>query len=303
MIIVTSGAKYIDIDAYACCVAYAELLQLQGMNAQAASSAVWNESITQSMTNLNAPFRTNYQTNNRDTYVIMDVSDPSKFDNIVAVDRVTDVLDHHPGFEDFWKERIGNKSKIDFIGAAATLVYEEWVKAGKTEDMSLASAELLAAALLDNTLNFGAGVTTERDRAAYKFLTDHASLDDKWVARYFTDCQRAIVADLCLALKNDTKFLQFPGLNEELCFGQVVIWNADSIISSKLAVISDTLSSMRGCWLANLVSISNGRSYFLSDNTEVQNWLTGILDITFEGMLANADKLWLRKEIMMKGLA
>jgi inorganic pyrophosphatase/manganese-dependent inorganic pyrophosphatase len=26
MIVVTSGARYIDIDAYACCVAYAELL-------------------------------------------------------------------------------------------------------------------------------------------------------------------------------------------------------------------------------------------------------------------------------------
>lgn len=207
MIIVTSGARYIDIDAYACCVALAELLRLQGSDAQAASGAAWNESITQSMTDLKAPFLTDYQPNNSDTYIIVDVSDPAQFDSFVDVDRVTDVIDHHPGFEDFWKKRIGDKSKIDFIGAAATLVYEEWVGAGKTEAMSLVSAELLAAAILDNTLNFGAAVTTDRDRKAFKSLADYAFLDDKWVAKYFTDCQSAILDDLSLSLKNDTKFL------------------------------------------------------------------------------------------------
>ena len=38
-IIVTSGNRYIDIDAYASCIAYANLLRLKGKNAIAVSTA------------------------------------------------------------------------------------------------------------------------------------------------------------------------------------------------------------------------------------------------------------------------
>ncbi len=45
MKVVTSGAAYLDIDAYACCIAYAELLNHQGVEARAVSSAPLNASI------------------------------------------------------------------------------------------------------------------------------------------------------------------------------------------------------------------------------------------------------------------
>jgi inorganic pyrophosphatase/manganese-dependent inorganic pyrophosphatase len=45
MKIITSGASYLDIDAYACCIAYAELLNLQGIPARAVSSAKPNASV------------------------------------------------------------------------------------------------------------------------------------------------------------------------------------------------------------------------------------------------------------------
>ena len=53
MIIVTSGARYIDIDAYASIIAYANLLNLKGKNAIAYSSSPLNESITTSRTKVN----------------------------------------------------------------------------------------------------------------------------------------------------------------------------------------------------------------------------------------------------------
>ena len=39
MVVVTSGKKYIDIDAYASCIAYAKLLNLKGIKARAISTA------------------------------------------------------------------------------------------------------------------------------------------------------------------------------------------------------------------------------------------------------------------------
>jgi inorganic pyrophosphatase len=298
MIIVTSGARYIDIDAYACCVAYAELLNLLGKPAIAASTAVWNESITKPMRALSTSLSTDYEPKLNDQFVVMDLSDPSQFDKLVDQDRVVELFDHHPGFEQYWADKIGEDSHIEFIGAAATLIYEQWVKVGKATEMSHASAELLAAAILDNTLNFGAGVTTDRDRSAYELLAKHAGLSDDWVAQYFTDCQEAILTDLAEALRNDTKFLKLGGLERELCIGQMVVWDAKRVVADDLDTISAVLSAMSDTWMANVVSISDGRSYFIASNGVVKAWAESLLHVHFDDVVATADRLWLRKEIM-----
>ena len=49
MIVVTSGSAYLDIDAYAGCIAFAQLLNLQGLEAKAISSAPLNQSISQTL--------------------------------------------------------------------------------------------------------------------------------------------------------------------------------------------------------------------------------------------------------------
>jgi inorganic pyrophosphatase len=298
MIVVTSGARYIDIDAYACCVAYAELLNILNISAVAASSAVWNESIPRSIRALGAPFSTTYRPGPEDEFVIVDLSDPSKFDGLVELEQVVEVFDHHPGFEQYWQDRLGSKSNIEFIGAAATLIYEQWKKAGKREQMSKASAKLLVAAILDNTLNFGASVTTRRDTAAYTFLAEYANLDDAWAAHYFTECQDAIQADVSLALRNDTKFLTFNGLDHELCFGQLVVWDAKRVLDQDLVTIDSVLATMSNVWMANIVSISDGKSYFVTQNEDVKQWAANVLDIPFDASVVPADRLWLRKEVM-----
>lgn len=298
MIVVTSGSRYLDIDAYACCIAYAELLRLLGANAEAISTATLNESITSSLRALPTSIATNYRPRSDDTYVLTDLSDPAHFDKIVDHDHITEVFDHHPGFEKYWTDKIGKGCHIEFIGAAATLIYEQWQQTNKLTEMSQSSAKLLAAAILDNTLNFGANVTTGRDKTAYQFLSKHASLDTSWVAGYFSECQQAITADLPNALRNDTKFLKFAGLTEEFCVGQVVVWNANSFIANELDTISMILGSKQEEWFANIVSISEGCSYFLCQNKKVQQWLHELLNVTFDDRAAKADRLWLRKEIM-----
>lgn len=298
MIVITAGRTYLDIDSYACCVAYAELLTRLGKDAKAISTAVLNESIPASLRALPISIETEYQPHADDSYVLVDMSDPDYFANFVDVARVAEIFDHHPGFEDYWHAKIGGNSHIDFIGAAATLIYEQWEKAGKLAEMSQASAMLLAAAILDNTLNFGASVTTSRDKKAYQFLKSHATIDDAWIANYFSECQQAITADLPKALRNDTKFLVFPGLPKQLCVGQIVVWDAKTCIANESDTIASLLTELQPEWFANLVSISEGRSYFLAQNRTVKEWLQQTLGVTFKGQTAKADRLWLRKEIM-----
>src|SRR5882757_9603894 len=128
MRIVTSGSAFLDIDAYAGCVAYAELLNLTGVLAQAASSAPLNESVTQEIRSWTVPFTADYEPGLTDDFALIDISEAAFFDPIVDRVRVREVIDHHTGFEADWAA-LGDDATIEFIGAACTLVYEKWVAA------------------------------------------------------------------------------------------------------------------------------------------------------------------------------
>lgn len=304
MKIVTSGLAFLDIDAYAGCIAYAELLNLQGLNAIAYSSATMNSSIPQSIRDWNGPLLTSYKPTNDDTFILIDVSEPDYLDKVVKIDQVEEVIDHHLGNEKFWEEKIGPKANIEFIGAACTQVYEQWRKAKLVDQMSETSARLLISGILDNTLDFKATVTTARDRKAYEELSKIANLPDNWAALYFSECEESIFADIKSALINDTKNMNFPNSDiGDLCVGQLVIWNAERAINQQRSAIEATLSSQSENWFVNIVSIKDGKSTFLASNTTVINWLQETLELQFDDRLSQADRLWLRKEIMKQSIS
>lgn len=302
MRIVTSGSAYVDIDAYAGCIAYAELLQVQGIEAAAVSTAILNESISKTVRSWEAPLRTDYVTTDTDTFTLIDVSDPAYFDKVVAVERVDEVIDHHPGFEQYWQDRIGDKADIEFIGAACTLVYERWMAADLLSKMSVTSARLLICGILDNTLNFGAKVTTERDAKAHKALLAQAELSEDWTAQYFSECQEAILEDAVTAVDNDTKTLMFNTYERPICFGQLVVWDGRQVLAKHSEVLRKNLSEKKPDWFMNLISVGERKSYFVTDNAGVQAWLSSLLGVEFDGSVAIADRLWLRKEVIKRDI-
>lgn len=302
MRIITAGSVYIDVDAYAGCIAYAELLQKQGIEARAVSTAPLNESINVTIRSWQAPLYTNYIPSKDDTYTLIDLSDPDYFDEIVDQNRVDEVIDHHPGLEQYWQERLGDGAHIEFIGAACTMVYERWKAAKLLDEMSILSARLLICGILDNTLNFGAKVTTKRDVEAYNALISRADLLDDWTSRYFMECQDAILDNVAVAIKNDTKILTFKTFDRPVCFGQLVVWDAKQALAEQQGVIREVLASIKSDWFMNLISVGERKSYFITDNTDVQAWLTDLLGVQFDNSIAVADRLWLRKEVIKQDI-
>lgn len=303
MRIITTGPKYLDIDAYACVIAYAELLNLLGEPAVAYSSATPNESITRTIRTWPVNFFHTYTPTERDSFTIVDVSDPQYLDHAVVIDRVDEVIDHHVGFEAFWNETGHTNVTIDFIGAAATLIYEKWVTAGRSNEMSKTSAGLLISAILDNTLNFQATVTDPRDHIAYEALLKIADLPDNWTEQYFSDCQASIDADVAAAIQNDTKLQTFTQLNlGEIAIGQLVVWDAKKIAATHIDTLAQAMREKSTSWFINLVSISEGKSYFIATDSNVQAWAEKVLETSFDGNVAKASRLWLRKEIVKQDL-
>ncbi len=299
MKIVTGASPFIDIDAYGGIVAYTELLQNQGHNVQAVSTVTFNESITPSMLSLNAAVSRTYTPDANDTFILIDISNPERLDPIVKTDKVEAILDHHTGYEEFWQPRLGEDANIEFVGAACTQVYEAWEKARLLERMSPVSAKLLAAGILDNTLNFGAKITTARDKKAYDHLVKVANLNPYFAIEYFDECQEQILKDLPYAIKNDYKTPLFDSLSNELiCFGQLTLWNADEVLSGHYETIKQTLSDINEKWFMNLINLKAGKSYFMAEDPAIKKWLEDLLGLHFDGSVAHADRLWLRKEVV-----
>ena len=298
--IITAGSTYLDIDAYACCVAMRELLEHKGVKAIAYSNAHTNYSVVQSLVNtglmlkeLPADFN---EVDSR--YIIVDVSDPNYIKDSVPLDKVIEVYDHHTGFEDYWQNRIGDNSKIEFIGAAATLIYREWKKSGLEHKMSKSTALLLVAAILDNTLDLTSPITTEEDINAYKELCKIAHIGDEWRAVYFSEVQASIEADLKNAIFGDIKRISDNSILPPN-FAQLTIWDAQHILN-KLEQIRHWFEDSKGSWMINIIDIKHRISYFVCDDFYHQKEIEKIFGVLFKDGVAKSDIAYLRKEIIKK---
>lgn len=305
MKLVTSGVPFLDIDGYAGCVAYAELLRLQGEDAIAASASTWNDSIPPVVRDWKVDdFSTDFSPSRTDEIVLIDVSGTKNVDPKFSLDRVVEVIDHHSGFEAYWQEKLGERSHIEEIGAACTVVAERWQQAGKLPGISATSAALLVCGILDNTLNFTSGVTKDRDYNAYETLLPVANLPSDWTQRYFASCQEMMLRDISSAVKNDMKVIEYEtSPARELIVGQLVLWDAQKILHDSRSEVLEVLRATGRPFFANIVSISENKSYFLAMQPEIREWLEALLEVQFVGDVASADRSWLRKEITRRDMA
>lgn len=303
MKIITSGFSYLDIDAYGGIIAYAELLTKQGITARALSTAPLNESVTKTLRSWPVVLDTHYTPSADDTFTLIDISEPEYFEKFVDTDRIDTIIDHHPGYEAYWQERIGSGTIIEPIGAACTQVYECWKRAGLLDQMSTTSVRLLICGILDNTLNFGAQITTPRDKVAYDDLMRRADLPDNWPEVYFGEVQASIDSDPVGAIKNDTK--NVDGLfsqTQSIRIGQCAVWDASAVLNTYQLDLQAAFDAGGSEWFINVISIGERKSHFLCANGPVQEWLSRLLDLKFNNNLATSDRLWLRKEIIKQAM-
>ncbi len=296
--LITSGSSYLDIDGYACCIGYTELLNLQGIPAIAITSAPFNYSISKSILALGGKVYSPSEVDiERCTEcIIMDVSNPRFFDPIAQGRVISEVFDHHTGFEVFWQDKLKEKGKVEFIGCAATLIFEEWEKAGKLDEMRPEVVKILVAAILDNTLNFTASVTHDRDHRAMKQLCLIGKIDERWCESYFQECQQAIEGDLVRSIRNDAKTdCEAPHLPKTI--GQITLWDAQKLFQKKDQVC-DIMNGLSDVWFLNVISIKDNKSYFVCNNAFYRSKLSEVFGVKFEGDIAQTPKAILRKEII-----
>ncbi|MBO5136578.1 MAG: DHH family protein [Clostridia bacterium] len=298
--IITAGSSYLDIDAYACMVATTELLNLQGVNAVAYSKALCNYSVCESLVTKGEILcdLPEGMSKKNVSYIIVDISDPEFLKSSVPLDCVVEVYDHHVGFEDYWHERIGDGAHIEFIGAAATLIYREWQSVDLQNEMSRKTALLLIAAILDNTLNLTSTNTTEEDIEVFNKLCAFACVGEDFRDSYFIEVQKSVGADLKNAIFGDIKTVRNNAILPENV-AQLCIWNAESVLV-RLPEIRGWFS--RELWMINIIDLSKNCSFFVCDNIEYQQKIAHIFGVRFESGIAKTQVPYLRKQLIKRTL-
>ena len=298
MIVLTVGKNYIDIDGYASAIAYRELLKMNNKEAVFVSDAKLNYSVTNSLKEL--PFSIDsYEVSKTDPIIILDLSNKAFFPNFVNETNIIEIIDHHPGYEQYWIDKLGNNAIIKPIGAVATIIVKKYEAAGLLSSINPDIAKLLMAAILDNTLNFTAKITTAADIKAYQELANIINEHD-FQAVYFSECQKFIESDLTSSIANDIKIDHISNLLPEV-FGQLTIWDASQLLLKK-TIIDNIMNTYGNEWILNIISLEDNASYILCSDELDKERIKILLGCEDKNEYLVIKPAMLRKEIMKKAI-
>lgn len=307
-IVVVGGSAYADIDVLACVAVYKQFLQLRGFRADGLIMGPWNQTIPPSVRKWQIDVKNKFlYGGEKCDFVLVDFSDPAYVDSFVNLDEVIGVFDHHYGYEDYWKDKIGDKAKIEKIGACATLIWEEFRKAKIDHKISSVNANLLYTAIFANTLDFKSAVTSERDRVAAKELIPYTKLPLNWHEQYYTEIEGEFLEDALKNIREDTKKIKI--FDSQFNFGQIELFNARNFLKQSISSFTNLeLKSdedgQKDPWVVNIVSIEEGCSYLYSNCTKLLNRLKTITSPKTQEKTCNGGnifvtpRLWLRKELL-----
>lgn len=299
MIIITSGQKYTDIDALASALAYQNLSLLKNRAAKVVLPGPLNQSVPPSLRQKNLDFDTELRLDpNNCQFVVVDISEPKHFAAFVKTDKIIKIFDHRFwGHERFWREKLGFDAVIELTGACATLIWEEFAKDKLEQKIEPYCANLLSLAIISNTLNLKASVSTPRDQNALNSLKSLITLPKNWPQNYFDEVAQEVFKDPQKALENDTKIQEIRGQN--FAIAQIELWDSRKFIEIHLDRILNSLNSLNTpISFLTSPSILEGRNYLVTENEEVKRQLSQTLGAKFIGKVGTTPKLFLRKEII-----
>ena len=292
-IVITSGNKYIDIDAYAGIFAYRKLLKHMGYSAYAYTSAPTNESVSDLIKELGFTFDS-VDFSKPTKYILLDVSNPQFFDAVVKENDILEIIDHHTGFEEYWKEKQVPHT-IEFIGSICTIIFEMYEKNHLENLLDSNLCKLLMAGILDNTLNLKGSITSKRDEESYFKLQKLGQVDENWRMEYFESCYAKMENHLSQDVASDIKIEKVSDTLPEV-IGQIIVLDKEVIFRHQEEVKAVFQKYPR--WILNVIALKDGKSYIFYGSEMDKVGLEQLFHQPIEKEYLLLEPFLLRKQIM-----
>ena len=232
-----------------------------------------------------------------DDIILVDASELSGISNFIEPSKVSEIIDHRKinQSDKFQNARI----QIDFVGSAATLIAEKFYNL-KVE-MSKESAALLASAIVSNTINFKANVTTKRDKNMYEWLLTKVKFSKNYTHDMFV-----YKSEIDKPLKKfflEDKFAVWDFGGTKISIVQIEIVDLENFIDKNITKINKVLLEIKNerqidAIFLTSIDIEKGFNIFVVIDEMSRKILSEALKIKFKGLTARREGIIMRKEIV-----
>jgi len=287
-----------DLDGTACAFAYAEFLTKNNKNVIATVFGKPHREAQYVLNKFNIPNlkNGNHIIDHVDGIIIVDASDLGGLSDKVKPDKVVEIIDH----------RIINqanlfpnaKVQIELVGSAATLIAEKYFYSKIT--ISQESSALLFSAIVSNTINFQANVTTKRDLKMANWLKTKFVLPPNYVHHMFL-YKSQFTKPLKATIIDDFATFNFGNCN--LGIGQLEIINVVDFIQRNIVEIKDVLREIKrdkslDRIFLTCIDLEKAFNQIVVIDQFTQSLLKQALRIKFVNRLATRKGILMRKEIV-----
>lgn len=289
--------SYPDLDGTSCAVAYAELLRLQGQNAEAAFFGELHDESRYLLDTYKISYPKTIQNDeDYEQVILVDASELTGIEDKVHPEKVVEVVDHRKVNDAHLFTNA--KVQIEMVGAAATLIAEKFHE--QNAEVSFGSAVLLAGGIVSNTFNFRSPNTTDRDKKIYEWLKDLAGLKDDFAQKLFQ--AKSDVSGEKLWKRMDGEFATFDMPGKRVGIAQLELFGAEEVARTRMDEIVKNLEALKArekldLIMFSIVELGESKNFFVVPDLEMQKILSKTLGVEFEKHLAERPGFIMRKQI------
>jgi manganese-dependent inorganic pyrophosphatase len=297
--ILITGYEDPDLDATSCAYAYSELLNKKAKTSTAALFGTPDKEARFVLNFLNIKIENASKIVDKYKKIILvDASDLDGISKEVDPKNIIEIIDHRKVNE---AEKFPNaKINIDLVGSAATLIAEKFYKA--KEEISKESATLLYSAIVSNTINFNAKVTTKRDIKMAKWLLDKLKLPQNYVHKMFL---AKSTLDEPLSTIFHVHLANFNLNKKKLTVVQLEIINVNQFVSKNMDQIKKLLKKIKvrnksDYILLTCIDVEMLFNKFICIDIASEKLVSDALNVKFSKSIAKRNGVIMRKEIVPK---
>lgn len=228
--------------------------------------------------------------------ILVDASDVNGISKAIHPSQIIELIDHRKINQ---ADRFPNaKIQIELVGAAATLIAEKF--SGLHIDISPHSAALLYSAIISNTVNFQANVTTRRDKKMAGWLLKKFKRPRNYIHRLFTH-KSTSSQPVSEIIEQD--FATFDFNRRKIGIGQLEILHVEEFIKRHNMSIEKALLKIKKKKLLDIIFLSNidiekANTTFIVVDDMSKNLLEKTLQISFKKGIAQKRRILMRKTLV-----
>ena len=286
-----------DIDGVAGITAYSEFLLKNGVNSTIGVMGEIHDEAKYVLDRFGFEYpKEIINSKDFDEVILIDTSDLNGLEGNIELEKVVEIIDHRTIHEA--DKFLNAKVQIELVGSVATLIAEKFIQ--NNIEISKESSILLLSAIISNTINFKGGVTTDRDKKVSEYLNNIARLPDNYWKELFEAKSDLSGDKLSNRIAGD--LASYSMKNKKYSIAQIEIIGARELVNEREDEIIEILNKTKkekslDFIFLNSIDLQEEKNYLVTNDKSTQELIKKILNIDFNGNVAESDKIIMRKQI------